>query len=394
MHSAMVLTLSAALRTMRRIFLLVWFTALSFVSMIPHNILLYKEISPAVPTEPLQHGDNMQKTIDITAVENALIDLLVHVEDDAIVRNGLDKGIMKLVDQDVQTQLLASVGAQAEVETGGSAANVLRGAAALGAKASYSSAIGDDRNGRLFKERLAALGITDRTRVHPGQATGSCVVLVTPDAERTMNTHLGACREYVPADLPADDIAATQIFFTTGYMWDTPNQIEAVETALVLARRAGAKIALDVADPFAVNRSGDAFRQLMEDGLIDILFANAEEAKMLVDAEGEAAALKIAEQVPLVAVKAGSAGSFVASGGTVHRAEIFPVTAVDSTGAGDMYAGGFLYGVSRGLDPLTCARLGSFLAADNISRIGVRLSVDIREKAAAAIPSARTALGL
>lgn len=335
----------------------------------------------------------MKKTIDITAVENALIDLLVHVDEETITRNHLDKGIMKLVDQDVQAQLLASVGAQAEVETGGSAANVLRGAAALGATASYSSAIGDDRNGRLFKERLAALGITDRTRVHPGQTTGSCVVLVTPDAERTMNTHLGACREYVPADLPADDIAATQLFFTTGYMWDTPNQIEAVETALVLARRAGAKIALDVADPFAVNRSGDAFRQLMEDGLIDILFANAEEAKMLVDAEGETAALKIAEQVPLVAVKAGSEGSFVATGGSIFRAEIFPVTAVDSTGAGDMYAGGFLFGVARGLDPLTCARLGSFLAADNIARIGVRLSADIREKAAAAIPSARTALG-
>ncbi len=326
------------------------------------------------------------KKHEIVGIENALIDILVKSSDEEIEKLGLKKGVMQLVESDEQKKLLASLeNSDAEYELGGSTANALRGAAVLGAKTLYSSALGNDKWNDIFRKRLAELNIADRTVIKEGQ-TGSCAVLVTPDAERTMNTFLGACRLYSREDLPVSDIESCSIFFSTGYVWDMPNQIDAIEEAVRLAKASGALFALDIADPFVVSRNGERFKEMAASDLIDILFANADEAKMLTGKEGEHAAAELHKNIPLVAVKVGSKGSFVAHNGKIEKVGIFPTEPVDSTGAGDMYAGGFLFGLAKGCDPLTCAKIGSFLAADNISRIGVRLSSDIKEKIVKAVP--------
>jgi sugar/nucleoside kinase (ribokinase family) len=192
-----------------------------------------------------------------------------------------------------------------------------------------------------------------------------------------MNTSLGACREYTKNFVPQADIRRSKIFFTTGYCWDTPNQIEAIEFAIECARKAGTKVAIDVADPFAVTRSHAVFTRLIDAGYVDILFANAEEAQMLVGCKGMDAAKILAEKVPVAAVKDGSRGAYVSFGGVVSFVPAFPTNVVDTTGAGDMFAAGFLYGLVRGYSVEMCGRIGSLMASDNISHLGVRLSSDI-----------------
>lgn len=317
------------------------------------------------------------RPIDVCAVENALVDILVRASDSEIEKLGLVKGIMKLVDASEQQKVLDNLGAkQAEIELGGSAANALRGLASLGASTSYSSVVGSDKYGESFASRMRELSITNRLSTS-SSPTGTCVVVVTPDGERTMNTHLGACREYKKDFLPIHDIVKSRIFFTTGYCWDTPNQIEAVEHAIQHAHANGVKVALDVADPFAVSRSRAAFERLIDSGRISILFANAEEAQMLVGCKGEEAAKLLGKKVEVVAVKDGAKGAWLCSNGIVSHVPSVPTTVVDTTGAGDMFAGGFLFGLVRGLSVDLCGRIGTMLAADNISYLGVRLSSDV-----------------
>lgn len=328
----------------------------------------------------------MMKKYEIAGIENALIDILVRSTDEEISLLGLKKGVMQLVESEEQKRLLESLdNKNTEIELGGSVANALRGAAALGARTLYSSALGKDKWRDVFRKRLLELGIEDRT-VEKDGFTGSCAVLVTPDAERTMNTYLGACRMYSKDDIPMEDIKNCSIFFSTGYVWDMPNQIEAIEEAVSVARNSGALFALDVADPFVVSRSGGRFMEMAKSGLIDIIFANAEESEMMTGKKGRDAAEYLGKYVPVAAVKAGKDGSYVFSGDSVAKIDIYPAEAVDSTGAGDMYAGGFLFGITRGFDPVLCAKIGSVLAADNISRTGVRLSPDIKMKLLDYIP--------
>lgn len=317
------------------------------------------------------------RSLDVCALENALVDLLIEAEDEDLHRLKLKKGIMQLVDPETQESVVCSLGhRKIEIEVGGSAANALHGMATLGAKTCYSSTVGRDRYGSSFKNRLHELHILDRTNTSD-KPTGTCVVLVTPDGERTMNTHLGACRDYQKAHVPEGDIRAAKLFFTTGYVWDTSAQVEAIEHAIAVAKAAGTPIALDVADPFAVSRTGERFRELMETGTIDILFANADEAQMLVGRQGEAAARAIGQKVRLAVVKAGAHGAYLAADGVVIHIPAIPTKVVDTTGAGDMFAGGFLFGLVCGYSIEICGKIGCILASDTISHMGVRLAPDI-----------------
>jgi sugar/nucleoside kinase (ribokinase family) len=180
--------------------------------------------------------------------------------------------------------------------------------------------------------------------------------------------------------VPTTDIRRSKIFFTTGYCWDTPNQIEAIEHAVQAAHKVGTKVAIDVADPFAVTRSRAVFVRLMDAGQVDILFANAEEAQMLVGCKGLDAAKILSEKVPVVAVKDGSNGAYVAMNGSVSFVPAVATNVVDTTGAGDMFAAGFLFGLVRGYSVEMCGRIGTLMASDNISHMGVRLSSDIASR--------------
>jgi sugar/nucleoside kinase (ribokinase family) len=320
-----------------------------------------------------------QKTrpIDVCAVENALVDMLVRASDADIEGLGMTKGIMQLVGADDQKAVLERLGSRTvEVELGGSAANALRGLAILGAQTSYSSVVGRDKYGEAFAKRLKELSIMNNLQLS-SSPTGTCLVVVSPDGERTMNTHLGACREYSKTFVPTTDIRRSKIFFTTGYCWDTPNQIEAIEHAVQSAQKAGTKVAIDVADPFAVARSRAVFVRLMDAGSVDILFANAEEAQTLVGCKGLQAAKILADKVAVVAVKDGANGAYVAMNGNVSFVPSVPTNVVDTTGAGDMFAAGFLFGLVRGYSVEMCGRIGTLMASDNISHMGVRLSSDI-----------------
>lgn len=324
-------------------------------------------------------GDGHERRFDITGIENALLDLLVHVEDPHLERLGLVKGTMRLVEIAEQRQILDSVGElEPEIEPGGSCANVLRAASLLGARTCYSSAVGRDTFGEAFALGLEEHGVADRCASLDGD-TGTSVILVSPDGERTMNTHLGVCRRYSKADVPEEDVCASRLFFTTAYIWDTPNQIEAIEHALALARSNGARLAVDLADPFAVERSREILHRHLEVGF-DVVFANAEEARMMTGSAPAPAARKIAERTTIAVVTDGVNGAFISSGEEDIHVPARRVEVVDTTGAGDCFAAGFLTGLVRGLPLGTCGELATLLASDTITHFGVKLSPDIPEK--------------
>lgn len=322
-----------------------------------------------------------QRELELTGIENALLDLHVDLDnDDLLVEIGLVKGTMKLVDTKEQRKILQHVGSLAPWrQPGGSCANVLRTVSMLGGKTCYSSAVGQDAEGDAFIQGLVDAGVADRCARLQDGVTGTSVILVSADGERTMNTHLGACRDYAPAHVPHDDIRNSLIFFTTAYIWDTPNQINAIEDAIATARAADCRIAIDLADPFAVERSRDRIHQHIEKD-IDLVFANAEEARIMTGLGVEAAACKMAETIGIAVVTDGANGAFIVSGDQQVHIPAHKVEVVDTTGAGDCFAAGFLYGLIRDLAPETCGMIATLLAADTITHMGVKLSNGIETR--------------
>ncbi|MBM3381929.1 MAG: adenosine kinase [Betaproteobacteria bacterium] len=326
--------------------------------------------------------EQQARSIDVTSIENALVDLLVRAEESDLRELGMHKGRMQLVDGGEQARILGNLGRlTAEVELGGSAANALRAMALVGAEVSYSSCVGRDSYGDSFSARLEQLSIRNRLAVVP-ETTGTCLVVVTPDGERTLNTHLGACRSYHRGFVPEQDIKNSKVFFTTGYVWDTPEQVEAIEHALSVAHASKVKIALDVADPFVVSRSKERFGELFR-SCVSLVFANAQEAEMLVGCTAEKAALKLGEQVELAVVKDGAHGAWICHHGKTLHIPTRKVNVVDTTGAGDLFAGGFLLGLVRGKSLDVCGQLGTLLASDTVTHMGVRLTSGIELQARA-----------
>jgi len=325
--------------------------------------------------------EQLNHPLDVVLIENALVDLLVRATDSQLHSFGMKKGVMQLVDRAVQTAVLNNLShIEPEIELGGSASNAARGLAILGATTSYSSCVTQDKFGDMFSARLEKLGIKNRMSFCPEKTpTGTCLVVVTPDNERTLNTYLGACQSYTQNDLPFDDIKSTKLFYSTGYMLDTQNQINAVHAAIDYALLNNVKVAFDVADPFVIMRHGQkTILSLLEK--THLVFANAEEANMLLGCHGYEAALQLSQLVQIAVVKDGADGSYIAHDGKVTHIPPRKVKVTDTTGAGDMYAAGFMFGLCRGFDLESCGKVATILASDTVTHLGARLSPGIQNE--------------
>ena len=321
--------------------------------------------------------------IDVLGVGNAIVDVLVEVRDDFLTDREITKGTMTLIDADHALELYGSIPGAAEV-AGGSAANTMVGVAALGARATYIGKVRDDALGQLFVRDLRAAGVAFHTRpTTEGAPTARSFVLVTPDAQRTMCTFLGASVLLGPEDIHEVDVASAGVVYLEGYLWDAPGAREAFAKAIRIARGAGRRVAFTLSDPFCVARHRADFLGLVIDQ-VDILFANESEITSLYQATTFDEALRqVRGHCDIVALTRSERGSVVLHGAELHVIDAHPVTRViDTTGAGDLYAGGFLAGLAQGRDLATCGRLGGLAAAEVISHIGARPVADLRALAA------------
>jgi len=327
------------------------------------------------------------RRLDVTAVGNALVDVLARTTDAEIDRLGLIKGSMALIDLLQSTTVYEAMGSTVEV-SGGSAANTVAGVAALGARAGYIGKVADDQFGTVFLHDITATGVEmGRTSPVPAsdapgdeRATGHCLILVTEDGERTMSTHLGVAGTLGPEDLDEDLLARSQIVYLEGYMWDQPPAKAALRRAVEVAHAADALVALTLSDPFCVTRHRREFLALLH-GEIDVLFANEEEVTLLFDMSNfDGAVAAVEETGVLGALTRGAAGSVVVTASGPQAVAAEPVDhVVDTTGAGDLYAAGFLYGLTQGYDPEHCARLGGLCAGEVISHFGARPQADLKK---------------
>ena len=317
-------------------------------------------------------------SLDVVGIGNAIVDAVAEADDALLAEEDLPKGSMTLIDAARADALRARMGAAVEV-CGGSAANTMVGVARLGGTAGYVGKVRDDEAGALFRRDIEAAGVDFATPAAAGgAATARCLILVTPDAQRTMNTHLGACVELGPADIDPDFIARARLLYMEGYLWDPPAAKEAFRKALGIAHAAGGRVCLSLSDRFCVDRHRAELRDLVATH-IDVLFANEDEAMALYEVGDFDAALAAARADCAVAALTRSAqGSVVAGEGAVHTIEAAPVAhVVDTTGAGDLYAAGFLLGLARGFDLARCGRLAALAAGEILGHYGARPEADI-----------------
>ncbi|SAY39067.1 Fructokinase (EC 2.7.1.4) [Candidatus Synechococcus spongiarum] len=319
------------------------------------------------------------KRYDVVAVGHAIVDVLVRVQEQVLQRHGLPKGGMTLLDT-AQTEALYNT-LEPELETsGGSAANTVAGLASLGSSTGFMGRVCDDPLGRIFRHDITAIGVCYPTPPSPGGgATGRCLVLITPDAERTMATDLGCARDLGEDDLAPQLIQQAKVLYLEGYLFDDPGAKAAFRRAATMARHAGGLVALSLSDGFCVERHLEDFRTMLTEH-VDILFANGEEIMALLQVDTIADAVEQLRQRPLIAaLTCGAEGSVVLGGGLVHAIRPHPLTGVvDTTGAGDLYAAGFLHGITRHLPLEDCGRIGSLAATEVISHLGPRPAVSLR----------------
>jgi sugar/nucleoside kinase (ribokinase family) len=323
---------------------------------------------------------------DVLGIGNAIMDVLGRVEEDTLVREGLVKGEMRLVDASRSAAVYAAVG-QTVLSSGGSAGNTVAGVASLGGRAAYIGKVADDAFGKAYAHDMNAAGIRFETAPLVGGApTATSIILITADGERTMNTHLGACLELGPDDIDEATVAAAAITYLEGYLWDPPAAKEAFRKAAAVAHAHGRQVAITLSDSFCVDRHRAEFLDLLRTGTVDIVFANEGELKALYETPDRAAAVDaLRADCALAAVTLGAEGSLAITAGETHHVRAQPVEAViDLTGAGDLYAAGFLFGLSRGADLPTCCRLSGVAAAEVISHIGPRPQRSLADLAAEA----------
>ncbi|MEA1833213.1 adenosine kinase [Methylobacterium durans] len=327
----------------------------------------------------------MTESLDLLVLGNAIVDVIARTDDAFLSEQGVHKGAMQLIDE-VRAEDLFSVMGPATIVSGGSGANTAVGAALLGAKTGFVGKVRDDELGGLFAHDLKATGVRFGVpAATDGPATARCFVLVTPDGERTMNTYLGACQGLSPADVDEALVASARVTYLEGYLWDPPAAKDAFRKAVKIAHNAGHAVALTLSDAFCVGRYREEFLGLIRDGSIDILFANIGELKSLYETEDAEAAIRALRDERdnhgrhlLGLVTRSEEGSVVVKGGEIRSVGVAPVReVVDSTGAGDLFAAGFLAGHARGLDYVTSARLGALAAAEVIQHIGARPQSDL-----------------
>lgn len=314
------------------------------------------------------------KSLDLVAICNALVDVLYEVPDSVISELSLTKGIMHLVDAPRQSAVLNHLkGRKHTIELGGSSLNAMRTVASLGLKTSFAGMIGKDDFGKRISERMQQLRIESHLGLSDKEPTGSCLILITPDGERTMNTNLGASRLYDSSHVPNKSIENAKILHFCGYQWDTEGQMSGIKNALATAKRSDTLVSFDLADPFVVERNRDAFHQIIKD-YADIVFCNKEEARLMFQCGPAEAAEQIAALGAVAVVKVGAEGALVRHGDSTHKIAPYTTRVIDTTAAGDMFAAGFLYGRLKDHNYATCGRMGAYLASDVISRIGATVS--------------------
>lgn len=314
---------------------------------------------------------------DVYGIGNPIVDILAKVEDEHLEKLNLPKGIMSLVDQNRSKQLLNSVRLMEKtIMPGGSCCNTMIGVANLGGKAVFAGAIGDDDHGRVFATKLHEFGVVSNL-IKTNAMTGSSVILVTPDSERTMNTHLGACGLLDKNHVSQEHLLNSKIFYTTGYALDTFP--ETTMYALEIARQNKIKISFDLSDSFLIRDKKEEIKYVVKN-YADIVFLNEEEARLFTGKKPINALNDITKLCDIVALKIGAKGSIISQRGTIVRAPGFKINALDTTGAGDMYAAGFLFGITNGYSLKDAAMIGNYGASKIVEVMGARIEYSLKEK--------------
>jgi fructokinase len=329
-------------------------------------------------THPTASHPHTGPRFDILGIGNAIVDVVAAIEERFLSKHDMRKGSMALIDEAAAESLYGAM-PPAQESSGGSAANTCAVAASLGAKVAYLGKVADDTLGAVFAHDINAAGVHfPSTRLSGGAPTARCLILVTPDGERTMNTFLGACVTLGEADVDTGLVAESAVTYLEGYLFDPPAAQAAFRLAAQAAHRAGRRVALSLSDPFCVDRHRAAFRDLVR-GHVDILFANEAELCSLYEQEDFMVAAEAARRdVALAALTRSEAGSVVVQGSETVSIAAEPTSVVDTTGAGDAYAAGFLAGLTAGRSLAACGRIGSIAAAEIIGHFGARPHTDLK----------------
>jgi adenosine kinase len=320
---------------------------------------------------------------DVLGIGNAIVDVIARTEEDFLLKQGMNKGTMALIDEPRAAAIYEAMGPAIET-SGGSAANTIVGVAGLGARSAFIGKVKDDLLGRAFSHDIRAAGVAFTTPpAADGASTARCYVLVTPDGERTMNTYLGAAQDLHPNDIDADLVAASTIVYLEGYLWDPKNAKDAFVKAAKIAHEAERIVALTLSDAFCVDRWRDEFLQLMRSKTVDLIFANEAELHSLYQTSDFDTAVKaLRADIATAVVTRSEKGCVVITREGTEAVSAFPVErVVDTTGAGDLFAAGFLAGLARGADDRTCGRLGALAACEVIQHLGARPEASLKDLA-------------
>lgn len=321
---------------------------------------------------------------DVLTIGNAIVDVIAPIDPEFLKREGMDEGIMHLVDAERSATLYDRMPAAKRQISGGSSANTAAGVASFGGRAAFVGKVADDPLGEVFADDLHEIGVHYHvSRLKNGAATARSMILVSPGGERTMNTYLGACQQLTTADIREEEIGAAAVTYMEGYLWDPPEAKKAFVTAAHFAHKHERPTAITLSDPFCVNRYRDEFLDLMRSKTIDYVFANIEEVKALYQTDNlQAAVAQLAQDCELAAVTMGSQGAMAVHEGEIVTVPAYPVEAVvDATGAGDLFAAGFLLALSRQRDLKTALSAGCLAASEVISHIGARPMRDLAQLA-------------
>ncbi|WP_288901868.1 adenosine kinase [uncultured Sneathiella sp.] len=321
-----------------------------------------------------------KRMFDTTCIGNAIVDVISKADDAFLAAENLTKNSMNLIDMARAEELYAKMQSAIEM-SGGSAGNTAAGVASLGGKCAYIGKVRNDQLGDIFTHDIRAAGVTfETTKSTNGAATARSLILVTPDAHRTMNTYLGACIELGPEDIDPEIIAASKVTYMEGYLWDPENGKQAFRKAAEIAHAAGQRVSLTLSDSFCVDRYRTEFQEFIKEG-VDILFANEDEIKSLYETQSfDDAVDTVRGQVEIACLTRSEKGSVIVQGSEVHAIPAdTDIDVVDTTGAGDLFAAGFLYGFTNGHELAMSGRIGAMAAAEVISHYGARPTTNLKE---------------